>query len=207
MTLIQIGTDAVLNSDAIDRIDFNYIHTQKGKGVIVAYVTQSPLCSRINLNKDDFDNSTNIFIGENIPRALTEELSSKLSNKETAYLSKQYELRRERGDVFFALIKTPKSAFIATMPPAGYYAAKLNSLLPSSQDSIIQSLESALGNAHAPSPPTESSASNLNSYPPSAPPSPVPQCPQCSSSQCSKNGKKRGTQYYKCRECRRQFSA
>ncbi|WP_088894954.1 hypothetical protein [Leptolyngbya ohadii] len=96
---------------------------QKGKGLKVAYIAQSPLCSRLGMNRDDFDQSVNIFIGENIPRALEEELKTKISNADKAYWKEQYHLRVERGDQYFCLVKAPgMKPFIATMPPPGHYA-------------------------------------------------------------------------------------
>lgn len=194
---------------------------QKGKGIIVAYVTQSPLCSRINLNKDDFDNSTNLFLGENIPRALSEELNTKLSDKQLAYLMKQYELRKERGDEYFVLVKTPKQAFIATLPPEGYYSSLF---LPRLANYYPEALgeEKGRGDEH----PSLNSNINQDSgdSSPQSPQSPTPlnqppieggcfetkeiKCPHCGSKKIGKNGRKRGVQYYKCKnsECNKQFS-
>lgn len=96
---------------------------KKGKGLKVLYVAQSPLCSRLGLNRDDFDQSVNIFIGENIPRALDEELKGKVSAADKEFWLSQYHMRVARGDEYFCLIKMPgKRPFIATMPVPGTYA-------------------------------------------------------------------------------------
>lgn len=96
---------------------------KKGKGLKVLYVAQSPLCSRLGLNRDDFDQSVNIFIGENIPRALDEELKGKVSAADKEFWLAQYHMRVARGDEYFCLIKMPgKRPFIATMPVPGTYA-------------------------------------------------------------------------------------
>jgi hypothetical protein len=203
---------------------------RKGKGVIVAYITQSPLCSRINLNKDDFDNSTNLFIADNIPRALSEELNNKLSDKEIAYLMKQYELRKERGDEYICLVKLPRSkttseALIATLPPPGYYAKKLSQKIAEAAQSFDISTHSngvtaqaGVGDEHPslevlpqqdyhhvspPSPPSPT----LEKNPPIAGGCFSLQCPICQSSNIVKNGKKRGIQYYECSACSKQFSS
>jgi len=98
---------------------------KKGKGLKVLYVAQSPLCSRLGLNRDDFDQSVNIFIGENIPRALEEELKGKVSAADKAFWLDQYHMRIERGDTYFCLVKLPgKRPFIATMPLPGTYAVQ-----------------------------------------------------------------------------------
>jgi soluble cytochrome b562 len=182
--------------------------TQKGKGIIVAYVTQSPLCSRINLNKDDFDQSTNIFIGENIVRALNEELKDKISAKQAAYLQKQYELRKERGDVYFALVKTSKEAFIATLPTEGYYSSLK---LPRLADLYPHLLEAEEASQIDPQPLMDEECSD--SVPQATQPpkpekmpkvgsvAPNPPCFYCQSIKVKKNGKKRDKQNYKCGDC------
>ncbi|MEX0272053.1 hypothetical protein AB3R30_23290 [Leptolyngbyaceae cyanobacterium UHCC 1019] len=96
---------------------------KKGKGLKVLYVAQSPLCSRLGLNRDDFDQSVNIFIGENIPRALEEELKGKVSSTDKEFWLAQYHLRVARGDSYFCLVKMPgKRPFIASMPTPATYA-------------------------------------------------------------------------------------
>jgi hypothetical protein len=190
--------------------------TQKGKGIIVAYVTQSPLCSRINLNKDDFDQSTNIFIGENIVRALNEELKDKISAKQAAYLQKQYELRKERGDVYFALVKTSKEAFIATLPTEGYYSSlklpRLADLYPHLMD--VEEAEEASHIDHQPLINEDCSDSATQATQPPKPEkipkvgsvAPNPPCFYCQSIKVKKNGKKRDKQNYKCGDCGKSFT-
>ncbi|MCU0553092.1 MAG: hypothetical protein MUC48_27495 [Leptolyngbya sp. Prado105] len=189
--------------------------TRRGKGILVAYVTQSPLCSRIGLNKDDFDNSTNIFIGENIAIALAQELDDRLPPKQLAYLNKQYELRLERGDQYFALIKSPKEAFLATLPAPGYFASlslpRLAEFYPNNSgdegdaSSTLELLSSGQSD-------NSSSPSSQSSPTDSDPRNSIQdaqkrqeKCPQCASTKFVKNGKKRGIQYYRCSNCRHQF--
>jgi hypothetical protein len=96
---------------------------QKGQGLKVAYIAQSPLCTRLRMNRDDFYQSANFFLGEVIPRALEGELDGLISSADKAALLQQYYLRVERGDKYFALVKVPgKKAFIATLPEPGHYA-------------------------------------------------------------------------------------
>lgn len=99
---------------------------QRGKGLKVLYIAQSPLCMRLGFHRDDFDQSVNIFIGENIPRALLEELKGKITSEQRDFWLAQYHLRLSRGDQYFCLVKIPASAgkqslFIATMPAPGTY--------------------------------------------------------------------------------------
>jgi hypothetical protein len=99
---------------------------KRGKGLKVLYIAQSPLCMRLGFHRDDFDQSVNLFIGENIPRALLEELKGKITSAQRDFWLEQYHLRLERGDQYFCLVKVPASAgkqslFIATMPAPGAY--------------------------------------------------------------------------------------
>lgn len=191
--------------------------TRRGKGILVAYVTQSPLCSRIGLNKDDFDNSTNIFIGENIAIALAQELDDRLPPKQLAYLNKQYELRLDRGDQYFALIKSPKEAFLATLPSPGYFASlslpRLAEFYPNNSGDegdtspTLELLSSGHSNdLSSPSSQSSSTSSDPRNSSQDAQNRPE-KCPQCSSTKFVKNGKKRGTQYYRCSNCRHQFQS
>ena len=95
----------------------------KGNGIKVMYVTQSPLCSRIGLNRDDFDQSSNIWLGENIPRALSEELQGKISTGDRDDCLQQYHLRVNAGEQYVGLFKLPsKRPFIAPLPLPGAYS-------------------------------------------------------------------------------------
>ncbi|HEY9830879.1 MAG TPA: hypothetical protein V6D26_09880 [Stenomitos sp.] len=95
----------------------------------VCYIGQSPLCSTLGMNRNDFNHSANFFLGENIPTAI-EEVALK---HQQPYLKQQYRLRVERymqakGTEeekkyrYFGLVKCPgEPAFLASLPPEGYY--------------------------------------------------------------------------------------
>lgn len=97
--------------------------------VIICYIGQSPLCSAIGMNKNDFNNSGNFFLGENIFPAI-EEVAFK---HQQPYLKRQYALRQERAAEYagtpdqnlykyFALVKVPGMApKLATLPLEGIY--------------------------------------------------------------------------------------
>jgi hypothetical protein len=101
-------------------------------GVAVCYIGQSPLCSTLGMNKNDFNHSANFFLGENIPQAIND-IAMK---HQQPYLLQQYRLRVERymeakgtpeekPYKYFALVKVPgESPFLATLPPEGYYDDK-----------------------------------------------------------------------------------
>jgi len=82
--------------------------------VMILYIGQTPLCSRLKMNRDDFRHSANFYIGENIPAGTDEVVhSTSLKNE----LESQYTLRQEGNNKFFCLVKYPgKSAFLASLP-------------------------------------------------------------------------------------------
>jgi hypothetical protein len=100
----------------------------------VCYIGQSPLCSTLGMNRNDFNHSANFFLGENIPTAI-EEVALK---HQQPYLKQQYRLRierymnakgtdEERKYRYFALIKCPgEPAFLASLPPEGAYDKDIN---------------------------------------------------------------------------------
>jgi hypothetical protein len=82
--------------------------------VMILYIGQTPLCSRLKLNRDDFRHSSSFFLGENIPAGIAEVVHSPaLKNS----LEEEYTERQKGSNKYFALIKIPgKTAFIATLP-------------------------------------------------------------------------------------------
>ena len=102
------------------------------KGIKILYVTQSPLCSRIGMNKDDFENSVNVFIGgDAIATALEKEVRHYLPELKLLELKAtlaEFRIAEEADESkrFYALIKTPQSAFISALPGEGVYATKLD---------------------------------------------------------------------------------
>jgi energy-coupling factor transporter ATP-binding protein EcfA2 len=82
--------------------------------VMILYIGQTPLCSRLKMNRDDFRHSANFYIGENVPAGIDEVVHSSSLRHE---LESQYTLRQEGNNKFFCLVKYPgKSAFIASLP-------------------------------------------------------------------------------------------
>lgn len=86
--------------------------------VMILYIGQTPLCSRLKLNKDDFRHSASFFLGENIPAGIGEVvLDGALKNE----LEAQYTLRQEGDNKYFCMVKYPgKKPFIATSPAPNY---------------------------------------------------------------------------------------
>lgn len=82
--------------------------------VRILYIGQTPLASRLKMNRDDFRHSANFFLGENIPAAIEETcLSSSLKTD----LEQQYVLRQESSDRYNMLVKVPgKQPYLAKLP-------------------------------------------------------------------------------------------
>jgi len=79
----------------------------------VAYIGQSPLCSALHLNKNDFKNSANILLGEMAIVGMNELIYS----KNRAIIENELVSRENNGDRYFALIKPmSKPAFTAKLP-------------------------------------------------------------------------------------------
>lgn len=141
-----------------------------------------------------------------------------MSSQELAYLNKQYQLRRQRGDEYFALVKTPKRIFIASLPSPGAYAGKLAELQGSAKSSTSSSptksnenqLSSSQSSKIIPESTTLDPGIKLADSAPSLPPLLQDEkriaCPECESISMSKNGTKRGLQYYICKDCKKQFN-
>jgi nucleoside-triphosphatase THEP1 len=82
--------------------------------VMLLYIGQTPLCSRLKMNRDDFRHSTNFYLGENIPAGIEEVVHSSALKSE---LESQYTLRQQGSNKYFCLIKQPgRSAFLANLP-------------------------------------------------------------------------------------------
>lgn len=82
--------------------------------VMILYIGQTPLCSRLKMNRDDFRHSANFYLGENVPAGIDEVVHSSSLRSE---LESQYTLRQESDNKYFCLVKYPgKSAFIASLP-------------------------------------------------------------------------------------------
>lgn len=154
---------------------------EKGKGIKVLYITQSPLCSRIGLNKDDFDQSTNIYLGTNIAIVLQDsgELDNKIPDAKRRSLQREYEARLAEGQTYIMLVRMPNGGecFLMKMPTPGYWYQRAKAegvALDIQHQAIVKAL----------------------------------QCPECGSESIVKNGKgSKGRTRYKCKACSKSFQA
>lgn len=108
--------DWVITHYGVDAANLLRVTLKVGRAlnVMLLYIGQTPLCSRLKMNRDDFRHSANFYIGENIPSGIDEVVHSTSLKQE---LESQYTLRQEGDNKFFCLVKYPgKSAFIASLP-------------------------------------------------------------------------------------------
>jgi len=102
-------------------------------GIKICYVGQSPLSSDLRLRRNDFNNSTNIFLGSN-GLAGVDEICYTKSQKD--FLLGQLAVRESQEQKYFALVKAP------SLPP---FTAKLPSASPklpsASSDKLLEDVE------------------------------------------------------------------
>lgn len=92
-------------------------------GVKLCYVGQSPLADDLKLRRNDFNNSTNIFLGSNGLAAIDEIC---YTGQQRAFLTGQLAAREHQEQKYFALIKAPQlPPFTAQLPPENAYADNL----------------------------------------------------------------------------------
>lgn len=101
-------------------------------GVKLAYVGQSPLSSDLKLRRNDFNNSTNIFLGSNCLAGVDEIC---YTGQQKSFLTGQLAAREDLEQQYFALVKAPSlPPFTAKLPSENQFAS-LPSKLPSLEDS------------------------------------------------------------------------
>lgn len=108
--------DWVINHYGVDAANLLRTTLKVGRAlkVMILYLGQTPLCSRLKMNRDDFRHSANFYLGENVPAGIDEVVHSSALKHD---LESQYTLRQESDNKYFALVKYPgKSAFIASLP-------------------------------------------------------------------------------------------
>ncbi|MGB3300377.1 MAG: hypothetical protein WBA76_19110, partial [Phormidesmis sp.] len=94
--------------------------------VKLLFVTQSALCSDVNLKKNDFFNTTSLFLGQTIIEALDSDLMGAVSAQKKAVLRAEYKARLARSDKYTILVyepEKPTEAWLCAAPSPGHYAA------------------------------------------------------------------------------------
>ena len=123
------------------------------------FVTQSALCSDVNLKKNDFFNTTSLFLGQTIIEALDSDLMSAVSTEKKAIIRAEYKARLLRGDKYTILVyepEKPTEAWLCSAPSPGHYAelAQKNS---QSENPAFEGVAQSAANA---SKPTQTPAAN-----------------------------------------------
>ena len=115
-------------------------------GVKLAYVGQSPLSSDLKLRRNDFNNSTNFFLGSNGLAGVDEICYTK---RDKDFYMMQIAAREALEQKYFALIKAPSlPPFTAQLPRENEYGLTLPSLedskiLEAGEDSKINASQSS----------------------------------------------------------------
>jgi hypothetical protein len=105
-------------------------------GVKLAYVGQSPLSSDLKLRRNDFNNSTNIFLGSNCNAGVNEVCYVK---RDTDFYLNQIAAREAIEQKYFALIKAPSlPPFTAQLPRENEFGS-----LPSVEERSLPSVENS----------------------------------------------------------------
>ena len=103
-------------------------------GVKLAYVGQSPLSSDLKLRRNDFNNSTNFFLGSNGLAGVDEICYTK---RDKEFFMMQIAAREALEQKYFGLIKAPSlPPFTAHLPRENQFAT-----LPSVEDRSLPSVE------------------------------------------------------------------
>ncbi len=115
-------------------------------GVKLAYVGQTPLADDLKLRRNDFNNSTNIFLGSNCLAGVDEIC---YTGQQKSFLTGQLAAREELEQKYFALVKAPSlPPFTAQLPPENAYGQSLPSLedskmLEAGEDTKINTSQSS----------------------------------------------------------------
>lgn len=104
--------------------------------VVVVYLGQTPRCSKLKMTKDDFRNTTNISLAQNIPDALNTYIYDEQDKKDLLAL---YYRENNSGNVYIALVM-PKGqrAFLGQMPKPNAYLDDVSESANKAESQIIQ---------------------------------------------------------------------
>lgn len=91
------------------------------------FITQSAKCAKLNMNDDDFDNATSIFLGSAIGNALDGELKGEFSDAKLSKVRAEYHHRKQLGQQYLALISYSESdtLYLIQCPQPGFYHARV----------------------------------------------------------------------------------
>jgi len=87
------------------------------------FITQSAKCAKLNMNEDDFDNATSIFLNAAIANALEGELKGAFSSSKIDRVTAEYESRKASGQQYIGLVSHADSdtLYLFQPPQPGYF--------------------------------------------------------------------------------------
>jgi flagellar biosynthesis GTPase FlhF len=90
------------------------------------FITQSAKCAKLNMNEDDFDNATSIFLGSAISNALDGELKGAFSDTKLSKVRAEYIHRKQLGQQYLALVSYSESdtLYLIQAPQPGFYHSR-----------------------------------------------------------------------------------
>ena len=125
------------------------------------FITQSAKCSKLNMNEDDFDNATSIFLNAAISNALEGELKGAFASSKVDRIAAEYEGRKASGQKYIGLVAHADSdtLYLFQPPQPGYFHSRVLTVkaeLPlveraegenaeTSQSSVVQQGKTARG--------------------------------------------------------------
>jgi len=156
----------------------------RSRNLKLLYVMQSHLCSDAGFNTADFLQSTNIFLGSNIPMVLATdgELKGRFSDDKRRKLLSEFQSLSAKGERYIMLVVTANSreAFIMIPPKPNYFADKDGATLKPEE--------------------TELKAQVPDSNSAAATASDKPKCRYCESENVTYRRQKGGKKQYTCNE-------
>jgi hypothetical protein len=180
--------------------------------VKILYLGQSPLCTDLGMRRNDFRNSANFYLGDNIPPSIDKEACHTLTEKR--FWAEQYTARVARGDEYLALIKPMgKACFIAPLPSPKLSETKPAKPVAISSQGTSQGTSQGITGQSQPQE-TQDAVEWLNrchSLPCEDSTESQPQakqaikCPSCDSQDYGSNGSYNGRKRVKCKACGKSF--
>jgi flagellar biosynthesis GTPase FlhF len=91
------------------------------------FITQSAKCAKLNMNEDDFDNATSIFLGSAISNALDGELRGAFSDTKLSKVRAEYIHRKQLSQQYLALVSYSESdtLYLIQAPQPGFYHSRV----------------------------------------------------------------------------------
>jgi hypothetical protein len=109
------------------------------------FITQSAKCAKLNMNEDDFDNATSIFLGSAISNALDGELRGAFSDTKLSKVRAEYIHRKQLSQQYLALVSYSESdtLYLIQAPQPGFYHSRVLTAQEASDPGTAQKVQEA----------------------------------------------------------------